>query len=814
MERLFQDLRYGVRALLKNPGFSLIAIITLALGIGANTAVFSIVNALILRPYPFPDLDRITLLRAAGPKVTSEYRIAPADFLDLQREGEIFDELAAFQQGEASLTGAGDAESVVDCAVTPNFFQVLGTQPASGRLFASDEAERGRDQVVILNQGFWKRRFAADPEIVGKTIEVDGQKMTVAGIMPAAFNYPPATDFWRPLALTPELKAERNAQAVKGFAFQVIGRLRGNAPIGQAMSRLQAFAAGLQQRFPDTHQGRTFNLLRLREEQLNFTAPIFLPLQVAAMFVLLLAAANLVNLLFARLVGRQRELAVRSALGASGLRMALLFVGETVPLAGLAGMIALFCSAGTVRLIRDSIPVDYTKWIAGWSAIRVDWRVTGFAIVLTVAAGVAFAVGAAFHGKRANLTSALKEAGGRGSEGFTRRRLRSSLVVVQVVFATVLMIGAGLMVQGFYRLANVYRNFDPSNVLTMRINLPQQNYSDDARVRSFYQQFLANAAAMPGVQTAGLVTNPPASNVDSTKTLFVIEGRAVQRQSEAPSADLQSASADFFRTLHITLFEGRALTDQDGPDSQRIAVISRTMARRFWPAGSAVGQRIKLGAREAVAPWTTIVGVVDDVKQNWWDNQPHAAIYLSYLQAPRRASEFMVRTSADKQSIMTALRAAARSLDSRISFEGSTTMEQSVSDSLAPLRILGILMLIFGAAALALAALGIYGVLAHSVAQRTQEFGIRLALGAQRRDVLRLVIGQAWMLVLGGLAIGAPLSYLLSRLMGSLLYGVVAFNIVLFAGLAAMLVAVALCAGVVPARRATAVDPMLALRQE
>lgn len=814
MDQLLQDLRYGIRALRKNPAFSLVAVLTLALGIGANTAVFSIINALIFRPYPFPDLERITLVRAAGAKIMSEYRIAPADFLDLRRDNGIFEYLAGFQEGDASLTGSDNAEPLVICSVTPDFFHVLGVMPEKGRTFSPDEGERGRNQVVILNHGLWQRRFAADPEIVGRTIEIDGQRVTVAGVMPAEFKYPPATDLWRPLAFSRELEGERNAQSTKGPAFQVLGKLRPDISLSQAGSQLLAFSARLQQQFPDTHQGRSLKLLRLREEQYNFTGPIFWPLQVAAFFVLLLATANLINLLFARLVGRQRELAVRTALGANRSRMTQLFVGETIPLAGLAGLIALACSAAAIKLIRDSIPVDYTKWIAGWSAITVDWRVASFALALTLIAAVTFALGAALHVPSGNLTKALKEASGRGSMGSSRARLRTAMVVFQVVFAMILGIGAGLMVQGFFRIADVYRNFDPHNVLTMHITLSEQRYSEDAQVRSFYQQFLARAESIPGVQTAGMVTNPPASNVDNVKTMFEIQGQAVQQQSDAPSADLQSASAGFFRTLHITLFEGRALGDQDGPDSPRVVVVSRTLARRYWPAGSAIGQRIKLGPPGSSSPWTTIVGVVDDIKQNWWDSEPHAAIYLSYLQTPKRSSEFMARTAADTQNIMTTLRRAARSLDSTVSFEGASTMEQSISDSLAPLRILGILMLIFGATALSLAALGIYGVLVHSVAQRTHEFGIRLALGAQRRDLLGLVIRQAWILVMVGLVIGSPLAYALSRVMGNLLYGVVAFDVSVFAGLGLMLIAVALCAGMVPARRAMAVDPMVALRQE
>src|SRR5215471_16736404 len=485
---LFHDFRFGVRALRKKPGFAVTAVLTLALGIGANVAVFSIVNALILRPYPFPELDRLVLLRAEGPKVVSEVRIAPADFLDLQRESSIFQGLAAFRVGDSNLTGSGDTQSVVTAAVSPNFFELIGVRPSLGRQFATEETEAGRDAVVILNYGFWQRRFSGDRTVLGRSIELDGRKMAIVGIMPKDFRYPVATDLWMPLVLTPQMKAERNAQAVQGRAIQVLGRLRPEISLSRAESEVHAFGARLQREFPDTHSDRSLALLLLRKEQYAFSAPLFLTLQAAALFVLLLAAANLFNLLLARLIDRQKDVAVRTALGAGKLRLMQLYMGETVSLALLGGGIALMGSYVAVNFIRTSIPQDYTKWVAGWNSINLDWRVIEFAVVLTLFVGLLFSVGASWRSGTTDLNRVLKE--GARATGQRRRRLRGILVTAQIAFAAVLLAGAGLMVQGFFRLARVYKTFDPGNVLSMEIRLPEQQYDDEAKVRAFHQRFL------------------------------------------------------------------------------------------------------------------------------------------------------------------------------------------------------------------------------------------------------------------------------------------------------------------------------------
>jgi len=808
MERLLHDLRISLRSLARHWAFTLIAVITLTLGIGANTAVFSIVDALLLRPYPFADLDRLVLARQAAPHAPNETRMPPADFIDLRREASSFQGLAAFRVGFSALTGAGEGEPVVTCAVSPAFFSIIGSRPALGRAFSAEEEQPGRDQVAILSHGYWRRRFGGDPGLVGKTVSLNGRSFTVVGVMPEDFRYPPAVELWTPLALTAELEGERLTPA-----FEVLGRLRPGVSLGQARMELRGFAARLARQYPSSHQDKGLDLLRLREEQYRFDAALFLTLQAAALFVLLLAAVNVLNLLFARLLGRQKELAIRSAMGASRRRLAQLFLSETVPLSLLAGLLALASASPAVALIRDSIPADYTRWIAGWSSIRVDARVVGFAMAVTFAAAALFALGAAWQTSRYDLNRALKEAAGRGSSGGGRSRLRSGLIVLQVVCATVLLIGAGLMVKGFLRLMDVYGKLDPGGVLTLRLGLPEQRYGGDAQVRSFYQRVLQQISQLPGVESAGMATNLPASNVDNQRTSLVIEGRPLLLPGDAPAADLQVVSPGFFRALRIPLLAGRAVADQDGADAPRVVVISKAMARQLWPAADPLGRRVRLGAPGAAGPWVTVVGVVGDVTQNWWDSAARPVVYVPYLQSPRRTMVFAVRASLPPVGLASGIRRIVREADANVAAqEGVHTMAGEVADALAPLRILGVLMLLFGGVALALAAVGVYGILAQSVAQRTTELGIRLALGGQRGDVLRLVLGQAWALAASGVAIGLPLAFALARVMASLLSAVIAFDAAIFAGLALLMTAVALLAAYVPAQRALRIDPALALR--
>jgi predicted permease len=808
LEAFWQDLRFAARQLRRNPGFAVVAVLTLALGVGANTAIFSVVKALLLRPYPFPELDRIVLVRPTGAdQPAEEFRIAPADFVDLKLETRSFERISAFRYDDLNLTGTGLPESVAVASVTPEFFDLVGVHPALGRSFVADEGQEGANRSAILSYGYWHRRFAGDPRLVGGTIQLNGRDYAVVGVMPPRYAYPLAVQVWLPLALTTAEKTQRGEASLHGVA-----RLREGTTLAQAGEELRALAARLAERYPKTNAGRGMDLVRLREEQYQFTAPLFLMLQLAAGFLLLLACANLVNLLFARVIARQREIALRATLGASPRRMAQLFLMETLLVSLVAAGVAAAVSGWTVGLIRTSLPPGYTKYVAGWDDIRVDGSVLLITVVLAVLAGAVFGIATAAKSSRIQLNETLKAAGA-GSLG-GRSRLRSALVSVQVVLAMVLLTGAGLMIQGFVHLVGLYQGLDPVGVVRLQVALPKQRYAEKVKAAAFFEQALRSAAALPGVQSAAVADNTPASNVDNDRSPFQIEGQPARAISEMPVADLMIVSADYFRTLRIPPLAGRVFSDGDRAETLGVAVISQSMARRFWPGRDPAGERVKLGAPDSESPWWTIVGVVGNVKQNWWDPQPRPTLYRSYLQVPQRTMTLLARAPAGVSSVTAAMQQRILQLDPQVAPTESNTLEREIADALGPIRVIGILMMVFGGVALALSAVGVYGVLAQTVAQRTREFGIRMALGANPQELLRLVLRQALRLTGAGLAVALPVAFMLSRAMESLLFGVVALRWTVLAGFSMLLLVVALAAGILPALRATRADPLAALREE
>jgi putative ABC transport system permease protein len=810
MNTLVQDIRYGMRMLTKSPGFTAIAILTLALGIGANTTIFSMVNALLLHPYDFPRLDRLVKVwedRGVDEGYDSRY-IAPADADDLRASPGVFEGLTTYSFRSFSLGWQGDVQHVLGCSVSADFFDVLGARPAIGRTFARNEDQPGFDREVIVSHAFWERQFGGDPNVLGKTLQLDGRTYAVVGVMPAGFDYPVPVELWTPLALSPAARADRT-----GLSLEALGRLKDGVSVAQARAALGQMSQRLAEAYPRSNTGRRATALELREELYMYTVPLFGLLQAAAAFVLLLACANLANLLFARTIGRQRELAIRTALGASRRRLVQLFVCETTLLGAASGAAAIAASFWSVRVIRTSISPQWTKWVPGWNGIQVDRRVLGIAVLGAVLTGIAFGLAVVFHSGRAELNRTLKEGGARSTTK-GKRRLRGALVVTQVMLSLVLLVCAGLAIQGFRRLADVYHAFQPASVLEAEINLPKQTYANDEQVKSFYREALRAASTMPGVQSAALIANPPASNIDSDETLFTIQGRATIARSETPSANLQVASPDYFRAMHTPLVAGRDFSDGDDSTAQRVAKISESMAKRFWPAGNAVGEGIKLGANDSTVPWMTVVGVAKDVRQNWWNPPAAAFIYLPFAQAPQRAMFLVMRTTASPATYASAVRGAIHRIDPQIALTGVNTLAGQVSDSIGIVRIMGTLMGVFGFLALGLSSIGVYGVLSESVAQRTHEIGIRLALGAHPRSIQRLILGHAVRLTLVGLAVGLPISVGISYAMANAVFGLVSVSWAILAGFALLLVAVALLAGFVPAIRAMKVDPMVALRYE
>lgn len=808
MGALLQDVRYGVRMLRKNPGFTVIAAVTLILGIGANTAVFSLVNALLFHPYPFPHLDQLVLVREQQGNQPDETRMAAADFLDLRQQSRAFQSLAAYRSIGLNLADNGRVEGVAAIAVTANFFDVLGFQPAAGRSFTTEDEQEGRGQSVIISYGYWKERFGADPNLVGRSVRVNGRGFTIAGILPAKLSYPPGIQAWVPLAMRPEQRSDRVQPALYAF-----GRLKPGISEKQAQAELQGVAIRWQREFPKTNASRNFTLLSLRKEQYEYTAPISLMLQVGAVFVLLLACANLGNLWFARFFSRQREIAIRVALGAGRRHVVQALLAEVLVLCFLAGIVASAISFWAVDLIHDSIPPTLTVWVAGWNGVRVDGAVLSFALALTGLVAVLLGAVTAIRSAEADPNEALKEGSGTAAR-FSRHRLRNVLIITQFVFATVLLVGAVLMIRGFFHLVDIYGGFLPDNVLTLQVSVPEAKYPNDSQVTEFYQRLLRGIEGLPGVKAAASATNIPASNVDNDTGSFTIEGKPAAPGGEGWGADEQSVSPEFFATLKIPLVQGRAFSDHDDRNALPVGVISQSMATRFWPHENALGRRLKLGRADSDSSWITVVGVVGDIKQNWFDPRPRPTLYLPHLQAARRSVNLVVRASFHPMGVAEPIRQLMQQMDPEIAVSEVQAMNGVISDAISPVRLMGVLMAAFGGVALVLSCIGLYGVLAQSVTQRVREFGVRMALGASPGQLLQLVLVQALKVCAIGLSVALPLAVVLSQVMANFLFGVVALNVTILAGLAAVLLAVALLAAYVPARRAAHIDPIVALRYE
>lgn len=808
MRTLLQDAGYALRGLRRSPGFAITAILTLALGVGANTAIFSVTNSVLLRPHHFPELDRLVVLRERVRGQSEERsRLTPADVSDLARVPGLFQGVGAYEYRDLNLSRAGETDTATSFLVTPNLLSVLGVKPSRGRPFLADDAQPGRDDVLLLSHNFWQRRFGGDPSVVGSTIAVDGRNHTIVGIMPKGFNYPPGAEVWKPLALTPEAGSDRSKETL-----YAVGRLAPGVSLDQARAGLSAEAVRLQNTFPVSNSGRTFSLLRLREEQYSDTAPLLLLLQSGAVFLLLLACANLGVLVLVRLIKRQRELAIRTALGATRRRLLWLFVAEGLLFSLAAGTAALAASLWCVDLIRASLSPSYTRWVAGWDNMRVDGNVLASAVATVVAIALLLGIAAALQAAGTNLNDTLKE-GGRGGTSRRQHALRNSLVVVQIMIALVLLVGAGLIVSGFRRLQNVFASLDPAHVLRFSVSLPESRYSP-AQVSQFYDRMERELTSLSGATGAGIITNNPASNVPNPQVQFTIAGQATQRVSETPVAERQTVSPGIFSVLHIPLLDGRLFAPTDGANSPRVAVVSHGFAQRYWPRGSAIGQRIKFATDSGDAAWITIVGVVGDIQLNWFDSVIGPVLYLPYTQAPPRRVTFLVRTEGDPARYFSPVRQMLAHLDPLLSSGELNPYTVEVDDSLAPLRAIGELMLAFGVIAMLLSAIGIYGVMGHVVAQSTHEFGVRMALGAARNDVLALVTGRALRMTSIGLALGCVVALLLVRVTASLLFGVIALRASVFAGFALLLLIVGVLAALLPARRASRVDPVIALRQE
>ena len=809
MTGIIQDIRYGLRMLSKRPGFTAVAVITLALGIGANTTIFNSVSAMLLRPFPFPNLDRIVTVWETAPKQNdTQLSPAPANFLDWSEQSTQFSQLAAVRGWDANLTGGNVAEHVEGSQVTTDFFSLLGMSPQLGRQIGSADFQDGVAPVVVISHGFWQQHLGADPGLVGRQLLLNDQKFTVIGIASADFDFPTGSKVWTPLDLNGTAKEDR-----ENHYLTVFGRLKDGVSISQAQANLATIAASLGQQHPKTNAGHGVSV-RNTVEDLTFGSQQFLTMLMgAAVFVLLLACANVANLQLARASGRQKEIALRAALGASRWQVGRQLLVESLLLALLGSAGALLLSAWGSNLLRRSLPPFIVEHVAGLKHLQIDLRVFLFTLLVAVVTGIVAGLAPAWHFSRPNVNDTLKEGSRGGSPSASRRRLRTLLVISEIALSLVLLVGAGLMVKGFRSLTTKGMGFDRNNVLTFHVVLPEAKYHDKDRIWGYYEQVLRDIQSLPGVESAACLTSLP-SGWTWNWVDFTAEGKPPASSADMPSVISQVVTPGFFPALRVPLRQGRLLSDQDGPNAPPVVVISETMAHQNWPDQNPLGKHIQLGRPEAAQPFRTVVGVVGDVQPIPLDHDPAPTAYVPFAQQPESASAFVVRTSGDPLTVAGPINAQLHALDGDQPAYDIRSLKQVVSDGLSGVESSAQMMLIFAVCALILAAAGIFAVMAYSVTQRTHEIGVRVALGARRFDMLRLVVGGAMKMAAIGLSIGLVLALVLTRALSSVLFGVVQIDIVTFALLTIVLALVAALAAYIPARWAMKVDPIVALRYE
>ncbi len=818
MHSLWQDLRYAMRMLLKRPGFTLVAVLTLALGVGANTALFSVVNAVLLRPLPYAQAQRLVLLWGNFQQLNMERLPAKAaEFLDYQTRNQSFDQVAAYTLRDLTLTGAAQPEPVLAARVSANLLPLIGAQPLFGRLIQAEETTPNSTPVVLLSYGFWQRVLGGERNVLGRRLMLDEQSYTIVGVMPAGFQFPHEdllgsgrVDLWAPLSFTPEQISERQ----RPYYLTVVARLKPGVTIAQAQSDLDGVARWMDASYPsyrgpnNSEMGWRITVVPLLEELVGKSSRALWVLFAAVGLVLLIACANVANLLLARATTRHKELAIRGALGASRAALIRQLLVESVLLAGLGGAAGLLLAWWGVDLLTWLKPQALPRV----SEISLNWRVLAFTASLALLTGVVFGLAPAWQASQLDLQQTLKDGGTTSSAGWRRSTLRNLLVVSEVALALVLLIGAGLLLNSFLRLQRVSTGVPAERILTAGLSLPSTKYQTAAQRTAFFQDLLPRIAALPGVEAASASSTLPLSGAAITDP-FAIEGRPLDMK-RPNLAGWQTVMPSYFRTIGLSLVRGREFNESDNSEAPRVVIINESAARIFWPNEEALGKRLTLGMPRPENPWATVAGIVKDMPQRTVDSKPGPGFYFPFLQRSDRALHLLVRTANDPTNSIEAIRQQVWALDKEQPLTNVKTLAQVIAATTAPRRFNTLLLGIFAAVALLLATLGIYSVISYAVSQRTREIGVRMALGAQSHDVLRLVIRQGMTLALLGVAVGVVAALVLTRLLKTLLYEVSATDPLTFALLALLLAGVALLACYLPARRAAKVDPLIALRYE
>jgi putative ABC transport system permease protein len=809
MNNLLQDVRYGFRMLMKNPGFTALAVIALALGIGANTAVFSVAIAFLGKPIALPNLDRLVMVLSLPPMESVMWNpVSPADYLDWKGQSKSFEQVAVWKYSDVNLTGTGQPEKLVGCFVSANFFDTAGVMPVAGRPFRPEEEQPGRDQEVILSHGLWQRRFAADPAIVGKTILLNDKKYDIVGVAGPEFTLPIGAEVWLPLALQPQEQTLRSSR----YLFPLM-RLKSGVSITDLRAEMATIEGRIGKQFPQTDSNWNVKVLSLGTfvsgEQTN---QYCLMLVGAVIFVLLIACANVANLLLARAASRHKEIAVRQAMGAGRRRVICQLLTESLLLSILGAVFGLVLGQIGIGLLRYYMPADVSKYLPMWQHLQLESDVFWYTVGVALLAGIVSGLAPAFQTSRCDIQAILKEGGRGNSEGRDRQRLRTIFVVAEVALSLILLVGAGLMSKGVRALLVVNKNLDPQSVLTMHVSLPESKYKTPQQQAAFFDRALQNLKSIPGVQGAVVATEVPYGS-EEVDNVVSIQARPV-RPGEFRNANIENVNPDYFRAFRIPLRAGRPLQDSDSQDQPAVTVVSENFAKRFLPGEDPIGKFIKVGNEDSNSPWAKIVGVVGDIKYGIYENQAAPPVYFPYRQAPQGYTYLAIRTDRDPAGFASAVRSQVAMIDPDLPVSEIFTLEKVFSDAVLGLAYVAVMLTVMGVVALVLASVGVYGVMAYSVAERTQEIGVRVAMGAQPRDVLRLIFRRGIVITSFGLLIGLPISWGLAQLMASLIYGVSASDVTTFLGITVLMCAITLFACYVPTRKAMSVDPIIALRYE
>jgi putative ABC transport system permease protein len=815
MDSFLKDIRYGARSLWKRPGFTAVAVITLALGIGANTAIFSVVNATLLRPLPFKDPERVVMVWGFLPKMAQTADKLPSssgNFVSLREQNHSLENLAAFRSWGWQLTGGGEPELLRGVRVSSDFFQAVGVSPILGHAFTAEEDMPNRAPIAIISYGLWQRHFGGDQNVIGKTMTLTGQNVMVVGVMPQGFQFPGGAnmisglqfalqnDVWMPLALTDEEKRQQG-----NLNLALIGRLKSGVSPEQAQTELRT----LQQNLPLGKVQYTVNVVPLHQQMVGKIRNLLLVLLATVAFVLLIACANIANLLLARATSREKEVAIRAALGAGRFRLIRQLLTESLLLSLAGGAVGFLLAVWGSSLLVSLIPEDVPRI----HEVSVDGRILVFTLLVSLVTGVVFGMTPALQASKLDLNESLKE-GLRGtSTGLRENWLRSLLVISEVAMALVLLVSAALLTKSFVRLLDVKPGFNSANVLAMDIqlpNLPPSRYAKDEEQTAFFQQLMERIEALPGVTVAsGVVTLPLSGAFESTD--LIIPGRESVAETQRPEADYTAVTPDYFQTMQIPLFTGRQFTTQDRKGTPGVVIINDALARSQWPNEDPIGKRFRIGFEKESRE---IVGVVGSIKQTTLDAEVRPAMYMPHLQSPNNGLTVLVRTVGEPLALGAAVREQVRVLDKDVPVTNIRTMDQVFGASVAQPRFSMLVVALFAVLALILSTVGIYGVLAYSVSRRAHEIGVRMALGARASQVMKLVLKEGMTLVLLGIAIGLFGAFALTRLLATLLFGVSAKDPITFISVAGLLAAVAFIACYIPARRATKVDPLVALRYE